>query len=57
MCNSLKAYVTNEYSMQMMQPEMAKVIYSVLSTSTKKKVVLSMQGNEKESTNKANKHK
>jgi hypothetical protein len=46
--DALKAYVTNEYSTQMMQPERAKVIYSVISTPAKEKVELSMQGKEKE---------
>jgi hypothetical protein len=48
MYDALKAYVTNEYSTQMMQPERAKVIYSVISTPAKKKVELSMHGKEKE---------
>jgi hypothetical protein len=35
--DGLKAYITNEYSLQMTQANRAKVIYSVISTSLKKK--------------------
>jgi hypothetical protein len=43
--DALKAYILNEYSSQMTQPERAKVIYAVVSMA-KQKTELSMQGAE-----------
>ncbi len=44
--DSLKAYITNEYSSQMTQTECTKVIYGVISAHQKKKTELSLKTNE-----------
>jgi hypothetical protein len=50
--DGLKAYITNKYSLQMTQPDRAKVIYGVLSMHQKKKTELSMQTEEAVKTDK-----
>jgi hypothetical protein len=52
MYDSLKAYITNEYSSQMMQADRAKVIYGVINLNPKKKTELSMQSDETTKTDK-----
>jgi hypothetical protein len=50
--DSLKAYITNEYSSQMTQTDRVKVIYGVISTHQKKKTELSMLADEDEKKDK-----
>jgi hypothetical protein len=45
---TLTAYIANEYSNQMTQPERAKVIYTVISSPWKKRTEQAMLGKEKE---------
>jgi hypothetical protein len=45
---ALKAYIANEYSSQMTQPERAKIIYTVISAPWKKRTEQAMLGKEDE---------